>query len=151
MQTKFKISVVLRSAETIRTVKDGEPRTSTSIFTQLLSSVTDCSSSVLLYVLRDHKDCLGGEPRTSTSIFTQLLSSVTDCSNSVLLYVLRDHKDCWGGEPRIATSTFTQLLNSDKDQSHNYLSISKVIRIRLISFCSSSGLSQLGGFCFAAI
>ena len=41
------------STETVRTIRDREPRTSTSTFTQLLSSVT----SVLLYIHRDHKDC----------------------------------------------------------------------------------------------
>ena len=32
-------------------------------------------SSMLLYVHRDHTDCLDGEPRTATSTFTQLLTS----------------------------------------------------------------------------
>ena len=43
---------------TLRAVRDGEPRTVTSTFTQLLSSETILSSSgsVLLYVHRDHKD-----------------------------------------------------------------------------------------------
>ena len=46
------------STETIRTVRDGEPRTATSTFRQLLN--TECSSSlVLLYVHRDHKDYQG--------------------------------------------------------------------------------------------
>ena len=38
---------------------DGNPRTATSTFTQLLSSVMSNSSSVLLYVHRDHKDYYG--------------------------------------------------------------------------------------------
>ena len=32
-------------------------------------------SSALVYVHRDHTDCLDGEPRTATSTFTQLLTS----------------------------------------------------------------------------
>ena len=46
------------STETIRTISDGEPRTATSTFTQLLSSARALHgpSSMLLYVHRDHKD-----------------------------------------------------------------------------------------------
>ena len=36
----------------LRTIRDGEPRTATSTFTQLLNS----ESSVLLYVHRDRKE-----------------------------------------------------------------------------------------------
>ena len=37
-------------------IRDGEPRTATSTFSQLLSSDTACQfSSVLLYVHRDHQ------------------------------------------------------------------------------------------------
>ena len=63
------------STETIRTVRDGEPRTATSTFTLLLSSVN--ISSMLLYVHRDHiiKTISDGEPGTATLTFTQLLSS----------------------------------------------------------------------------
>ena len=58
----------LTSTETIRTIRDGEPKTATSAFTQLLSSVLQCGfTSVRL--IRD------GEPRTSTSTSTQLLGS----------------------------------------------------------------------------
>ena len=39
------------SIETTSTIKDGEPRTATSIFTQLLTSVL----LMLFYVHRDHK------------------------------------------------------------------------------------------------
>ena len=57
------------SAETIRLIKDGEPRTATSTFTQFLSS-----SSVLLYTqgqLLSSKDhIMDGEPRTFTRTFT---------------------------------------------------------------------------------
>ena len=45
--------------ETIRVIRDGEPRTATSTFTQLPSSDVYCSSSMLLYVHRDHKDYKG--------------------------------------------------------------------------------------------
>ena len=44
------------STETIRTIRDGEPRTATSTFTQLLNSLAGNSSSVLLYIHRDRKD-----------------------------------------------------------------------------------------------
>ena len=47
------------STETIRTIRDGEPRTATTTLTQLLSSMSRGSSSVLLYVHRDHKDYIG--------------------------------------------------------------------------------------------
>ena len=56
--TAFKFNVALcPNAETIRTIKDGEPRTSASTFAQLLSSDKfHRSSSMLLYVHRDRKD-----------------------------------------------------------------------------------------------
>ena len=48
-------------------VRDREPRTVTSTFTQLLSFV-QLLRSVLLYVHRDHKHFMDGEPGTATSI-----------------------------------------------------------------------------------
>ena len=39
----------------LRIIRDGEPRTATSSFTQLLCS-NSMLSSMLLYVHRDHKD-----------------------------------------------------------------------------------------------
>ena len=42
------------STETIRTIRDEEPRAAISTFTKLLC----LTSSVLLYVRRDHKDDL---------------------------------------------------------------------------------------------
>ena len=61
------------STETARTIRDGEPRTSTSTVTQLLCSGTPlvhcCVTSTEIRTIRD------GEPRTATSTFTQLLSS----------------------------------------------------------------------------
>ena len=63
------------STVTIRTIRDREPRTATSTFTQLLSSVilVQCcfTSTVTVRLITD------GEPRTASSTFTQLLSSVT--------------------------------------------------------------------------
>ena len=47
----------LTSAETIRTIRDGEPRTATSTLTQLLTSVGYTVRSVLLYFHSDHQDC----------------------------------------------------------------------------------------------
>ena len=44
------------STETVLTVRDREPRTSTSTFTQLLTSGLPCSSSMLHYVHRDYKN-----------------------------------------------------------------------------------------------
>ena len=64
------------STETVRTVRDGEPRTSTSTFTQLLSTgailvqvQSRFTSTETVRTIRDR------EPRTATSSFTQLLSS----------------------------------------------------------------------------
>ena len=42
------------STETLRTIRDGEPRTATSTSTQVLSSDQPCSSRALLYVHTDH-------------------------------------------------------------------------------------------------
>ena len=44
------------STETVGTIRDGEPRTATSTFTQLHSSEVLRSNSVLLYVCRDRRD-----------------------------------------------------------------------------------------------
>ena len=45
------------STETVRTTRDGDPRTATPNFTQLLSSDASCVlSSVLLHVHRDRKN-----------------------------------------------------------------------------------------------
>ena len=63
------------STETIRTIMDGEPRTATSTFTQILrSEIIQCcfASTETVRTIRD------GEPRTATSTFTQLLSSDTE-------------------------------------------------------------------------
>ena len=66
------------STETVGTIRDGEPRTATSIFTELLSSECLSSSSMLLYVPGDRRDYYSirdGVPRTATSTFTQTLCS----------------------------------------------------------------------------
>ena len=106
------------SIETVRTFRDGEPRTSTSTFVLVLSSVR----SMLLYVQRPYglsgtgspgrpprlsywfwalfvqccftstetvRTFRDGEPRTSTSTFVLVLSSV----RSMLLYVHRNRTD----------------------------------------------------------
>ena len=76
---------------TVKTVRDGEPRTATSTFTQLLSSeVFGIFVSFLLFVHRGHKDCLG---LGAISTFTQLSFEGLGIFVSVLLYVHRDHKD----------------------------------------------------------
>ena len=90
------------STETVRTVRDGELRTATSTFTQLLNSFF----SVALRSQRPYG--ISGTKRPSTSTFTQLLTSVLQCcfTSTETLRTIRD------GEPRTSTSTFTQLLNS---------------------------------------
>ena len=70
------------SAETVGTVRDGEPRTATSTFTLLLSSeILQCcfTSTEAVWTIRD------GEPRTATSTFTQLLSSEIHIQSIVYL------------------------------------------------------------------
>ena len=64
-----------KSTETVWTVRDREPRTSTSTFTQLLRSGIRWVQCWFTFTetVRTVRD---GEPRTSTSTFTQLLSSV---------------------------------------------------------------------------
>ena len=88
-----KVQCCFTSTETLRTIREGELRTATSTFTQLLSSAPEkpfvqccftCTETVR--AIRD------GELRTTTSTFTQLQSSVCVTSSSVLLYVHRNHK-----------------------------------------------------------
>ena len=77
----------MQFTETVRTIRDREPRKATSAFTQLLSSekvqVQCCFTST--EIVRTISD---GEPRTVTSTFRQLLSS--EVTSSLLLYVHRD-------------------------------------------------------------
>ena len=56
-----------------------------------------CSSSVLLHVHRDRKDC---KPRTSTLIFTQLLTVQCCFTSTQAVRTVRD------GEPRTSTLYF---------------------------------------------
>ena len=88
----FVVQYCFTSTETVRTIRDGEPRTATSTSTQLLRSmrgfteVTSCfTSTETVWTVRD------GEPRTSTSTFTQLLSSNEE--GLVVLYVHRDRTE----------------------------------------------------------
>ena len=134
----------------------GEPRTSTSTFTETISTIWDGGNpghppplsqrpsalsgtggtqDVHLHVHRDHQHYLGrGEPRTSTSTFTETISTIWDGGNpghppplsqrpsalsgtggtqDVHLHFHRDHQHYLGrGEPRTSTSTFTQLLTT---------------------------------------
>ena len=57
--------------ETIRLIRDGEPKTATSTVTQLLSSLLQCcfTFTETIRLIRD------GEPKTATSTLTQHLSS----------------------------------------------------------------------------
>ena len=56
--TLFIVLYRFTSTETVRTVRDGEPRTATSTSTQCLSSVSDTvHPSVLFYIHRDRTDC----------------------------------------------------------------------------------------------
>ena len=66
------MSSAVKSTETIRLIRDGEPRTATSTFTQLLSSDVQCrfTSTETIRLIRD------GEPGMAISTFTQLLNSV---------------------------------------------------------------------------
>ena len=63
----------LMSTETVQTVRDGEPRTSTSTFTHLQSSDPQWFSVALL--VQSVRTIGDEEPRTATSTSTQLLSS----------------------------------------------------------------------------
>ena len=69
----------------LRTTRDREPRTATSTFTQLLSSV--CQLSLLLKCCYTSAETVrtirNGEPTTATSTSTQLLSSEGDEHYSV--------------------------------------------------------------------
>ena len=69
----IQVQCCFASTETIRTIREGEPRTATSTFTQLLSS--DGSCSMLLYVHRDHTNyCARG---TQDGHLDELRGSVT--------------------------------------------------------------------------
>ena len=79
------------ATEIVRLIRDREPSTAASTFTQLLNSV--CASSVqccfmsvwTIRIIRDR------EPSTATSTLTQLMNCLRQFS-SVLLYVHGNHK-----------------------------------------------------------
>ena len=75
--TSWHVEYCFTSTDTVRTVRDGEPMTSTSTFTQLLSSeMNTFNRSVLLYASTETVPTVrDGEPRTATSTFTQPLGS----------------------------------------------------------------------------
>ena len=75
------------STGTGRTIRDREPRTSISTFTQLLSSEQLCS--MLLYVHRGHKDCSGRGAQHGHLDFYQL--ELWGNYVSALLYVHGNH------------------------------------------------------------
>ena len=84
------IHLVLRP-QTVRTVRDWDPGTSTSTFTQLPSSVSQWRTTSTETV----RTTTHGEPRTATSTFTQLLRSFSQWPGScwMLFYVHRDRTD----------------------------------------------------------
>ena len=76
----------------MRTTSDGEPRTATSTFTQLLSSECQQNNAALYIFFLPRVQCCftstetirlirDGEPSTATSTFTQLLISVWHYTN----------------------------------------------------------------------
>ena len=96
-----KVQCCFMSTEIMRIIRDGEPRTATSTFAQLLNSAT--VEAIQAYVQPQPPFSPDSDNRKSPS------------SSSVLLYVHRDHKNyVRDGEPGMATSTFTQLLSSDR-------------------------------------
>ena len=54
VQRDLRLQCCFTSTETVRTIKDGEPRTATSTFTQLLNS--DVTSTETIRLIRDGKD-----------------------------------------------------------------------------------------------
>ena len=94
------VRVLLYVHRNRRLIRDGEPRTATSTFTQLLSSEL-VFAEVLLYVHKNRRLIRDGEPRTATSTFTQVLSPelVFDEVVEVLLYVHRNRRLIKDGSP----------------------------------------------------
>ena len=69
-------SLLCTSTETISTVRDGEPRTATSTFTQPLSYENEQVQVQCFFMSKETiRTIRDGEPRTATSTFPQLLSS----------------------------------------------------------------------------
>ena len=69
----FLVHCCFMSIETIRTIRDGEPRLPPWLSHSPWALVVPCS--LLLYVHRDHKDYQGWGAQTTTLTFTQPLSS----------------------------------------------------------------------------
>ena len=93
-------------AETVRLIRDGEPRTATSTFTQLLGSVLQCcftATETIQYKLL-------GTGAQDVHLDCHLTPGL--CS-SVLLYGHGNRRLIKDREPRTAISTFTQFLSSD--------------------------------------
>ena len=83
----FQVQCCFTSTETVPTIRDGEPRTATSTFTQLLTSVV--LISVLLHLHRDRtirtiRD--GGAQDGHLDFHTQLLSSERPYSERRLIW-----------------------------------------------------------------
>ena len=92
------IQCCFTSTETVRTIRDGEPRTSASTFTQLLSFGLLCAS-VLIYVCQR----TSGPPAHSLSCGLLAKSIMLLYCFTSTVTVFRTIRD---GEPRTATSTF---------------------------------------------
>ena len=100
------------STEDVRTVRDGEPRTSTSTLTQLLNSDTPREFKLnVAYVHRDRRYYWVRGPRASTSTLTQLLSS--DTPRMLKFNVALRPQRIRDGGLRMSTTTLTQIPSSD--------------------------------------
>ena len=95
----FEFKSCFTSTETIRTIRDGEPRTASSTFPQFLSPglwplfLSWCyTSTETVWLRRDGARMRYGLRVLAHTLSIQLLSSVraTACSSSVLLFVHRD-------------------------------------------------------------
>ena len=93
------------STGTMRIIRDGEPRTATSTFTQLLNYV----GSLFNVALRPQEPQGLLWTRGPGLTHTQLLRVAVQCcfTSTETIRVIRD------GELRTATSTFTPLLTSE--------------------------------------
>ena len=83
------------STETVRTVRDGRPRTATLTFTQHLSFVSDSSVQCCFMSTETVRTVRDGRPRTATLTFTQHLSFVSDVSVQFSV-ALRPQRLGWG-------------------------------------------------------
>ena len=59
VHVQVQVQCCFTSTETVRTIKDGEPRTATSTFTQLLNS--DVTSTETIRLIRDGKDSVSDD------------------------------------------------------------------------------------------